>query len=273
MTRRITLLLAFLAAVMLWPLTACAEQEARQRKSSGLGMPTELKRDDTTPRVRVDLVANFALNVDTEGKIAYVRDGDIWTMNADGSDPTQLTDTAEYSEESPTWSPDGKKIAFTRVEEEDSSSASASASASAALPEAPQLFVMNADGSNQPQHLYYSADDPAWSPDGKKLEFASTEFVATHELGRVRISEIYVMNADGSGTPKRLTTAPDNLEAHHSPAWSPDGTKIAFQITQGGEDWGVSMSLTPLPKRAARTNHGHSPGASHLRLGRRTARR
>ena len=56
---------------------------------------------------------------------------------------------------------------------------------------------------------------PAWSPDGRKLAFVS---------GRDGNSEIYVMNADGSGQ-ENLTRQP---ASDSNPAWSPDGRAIAF---------------------------------------------
>ncbi len=57
--------------------------------------------------------------------------------------------------------------------------------------------------------------DPAWSPDGRRIAFASN---------RTGDYEIWVMNADGSGA-TRLTK---DAAADQHPAWSPDGTRIAF---------------------------------------------
>ena len=62
-----------------------------------------------------------------------------------------------------------------------------------------------------------SSYSPAWSPDGTRIAFS-------------RSSDIYVMNADGSGV-TNLTNNSDLLQ--RDPAWSPDGTKIAFSIRTG----------------------------------------
>ena len=58
-----------------------------------------------------------------------------------------------------------------------------------------------------------------WSPDGQKVAFAAIVVLPDRLT-----SDIYVMNADGSGQ-RELT--PDNAQ-ENSPAWSPDGRRIAF---------------------------------------------
>lgn len=63
--------------------------------------------------------------------------------------------------------------------------------------------------------------DPAWSPDGASIAFASA---------REGSFDIYVMNADGTGT-KRLTSSDANDQG---PTWSPDGSRIAFTRSNGG---------------------------------------
>jgi serine/threonine protein kinase len=79
-----------------------------------------------------------------------------------------------------------------------------------------EIYVMNADGSNQTRLTNNPAADdrfPSWSPDGSRIAFASKH-------------EIYVMNADGSNQ-TRLTNNP----AYYSNlSWSPDGSRIAFQF-------------------------------------------
>jgi Tol biopolymer transport system component len=58
-------------------------------------------------------------------------------------------------------------------------------------------------------------DDPAWSPDGKLIAFASD---------REGSFAIWLMSADGSGA-RRLT---NSTATEHDPTWSPDGRFVAF---------------------------------------------
>jgi Tol biopolymer transport system component len=128
-------------------------------------------------------------------KPPYVWAGEVRVINADGSGQRRLAIGFPNS-----WTPDGKKIAFTE-------------------PDKPGLYVVNADGSGQ-RRLVHSAlnQSAAWSPDGQRILFTGDD-----PRKRGRVSEIYVMNADGSGLHKlKLTQRAQN------PRWSSDGEKIAF---------------------------------------------
>jgi Tol biopolymer transport system component len=85
-----------------------------------------------------------------------------------------------------------------------------------------EIYVMNADGSHQVNLTKNGADDvdPAWSPDGTKIAFASDR----HVHGQF---QIHVMSASGTGV-KRLTNVNAGI-GDTTPTWSPDGSRIAFR--------------------------------------------
>ena len=93
-----------------------------------------------------------------------------------------------------------------------------------------EIFLMNPDGKRVRQltrHLQYDSA-PAWSPDGKKITFAS--FRDLHKPKGIIFAEIYVMNPDGTN-PINLTQSPER--ADFSSSWSPDGRQIAFTSDEG----------------------------------------
>jgi TolB protein len=134
---------------------------------------------------------------------------DIYIIDADGSNLRRLTTEGGYY---PTWSPDGKYIAFTRREGDRYA-----------------IWIMNSDGKNQTRLTY--GVEPNWSPDGKKIVFTSDSWPR----------KIGVINLDGSGM-IWLTEPPtivfrDGTSGPATdgfPRWSPDGKKIAFVSNRSG---------------------------------------
>jgi serine/threonine protein kinase/Tol biopolymer transport system component len=97
----------------------------------------------------------------------------------------------------------------------------------------PQIYLINTDGTGL--HIVTNMDEgacqPSWSPDGSQLVFISP-CQARGEFFENAYSDasLYLISADGSGL-KQLTTIPGS---DFDPAWSPDGTRIAFTSLRDG---------------------------------------
>jgi Tol biopolymer transport system component len=138
------------------------------------------------------------------GRIAFDNFDDVWTIDADSTDLRRLT-RSPWPEFDPTWSPDGRFIAY-RSEPHGY----------------PELWLMNADGTGQ-HRLTRDGGFPDWSPDGSMIAYAP----GGGPSGR---SWIAIMNADGSGQ-RRLP----HTDYGEYPSWSPDGKRIAFSSNLSGE--------------------------------------
>ncbi|MDO8735906.1 MAG: hypothetical protein Q7K29_02335, partial [Thermoleophilia bacterium] len=143
-------------------------------------------------------------------KIAFCsnRDGnhEIYVMNSDGTGQTNLTNSTEFSEVDPVWSPDGNKIALTRYQNSNT-----------------EIYVMDADGTNL-VNLTNSGDAEyghAWSPDGTKIAYIRYTGVNNN-------NDIYVMNADG--TEKTLLISDYD---------------VVNYVVDGGLDWSAGTTVPP----------------------------
>jgi len=174
------------------------------------GMAANCDRAGGTPQsVTVQSGGSVTVAVEvtcaTAPQLAISLSLDLYLLKINGTDTVRLTtDVAGHA----AWSPDGSRIAFTSHREGNY-----------------QLYVMNADGSGSRRLTttsQYMADlHPTWSPDSRTIAFK--RWTSGHQA-------VYVINADGTSL-TRLTA--DSIWAG-DPAWSPDGSKIAFDANFGG---------------------------------------
>jgi Tol biopolymer transport system component len=172
--------------------------------------------------------------------------GEIYSMNPDGSDSSRLTQNTAV-DSAPHWSPDGRQIAYHSdrngsfdifVMNEDGSGDSQLTDSVdlEGQPEwspngteivyvrwpaggIPDINLMDADGSNVRQ-VGVQGVEPTWSPDGRRILFQSID------------DDLYVVDKDGSNL-QQLTDDPEIDEAAR---WSPDGTLIVFESARDGNN-------------------------------------
>jgi Tol biopolymer transport system component len=134
------------------------------------------------------------------GRIAFERGDHIYTINPDGSQERLVTRGVD-----PDWSPDGSQITFARDND---------------------IYIANANGSGERRVTTGGRrSDPAWSPDGLKIAFTYDSPDGGWDDLWGNDDDIRVIrSSDGS----EINRPANSGHEERHPAWSPDGTKIAY---------------------------------------------
>jgi dipeptidyl aminopeptidase/acylaminoacyl peptidase len=252
------LLFAGLAGLLAAPGTMAAQQPKRPFLAADA--------------VRLQDVSDPAVSPDGEW-VAYVvrtsevdqdrRQSDVWMARWDGSRAVRLTHTAEESERTPRWSPDGRWLAFLSSRGDTN--------------EAAQLWLLDRAGGEAERitSLEGGVSDYVWAPDGVRLALVVEDaeprdsITAGVDTTRKRPKPIVVdrffFKEDYTGylgprrkhlwvldlATRRLAQLTSGSNDDVLPAWSPDGQTIAFASKRGpdpdrSDDWNL-YALEPSP--------------------------
>jgi Tol biopolymer transport system component len=255
--------LAAMLLVAIWLLTGCSTDSrnaSRERTTTTQTTAAEARHSGNTSEQETTATETTMAGISDSCNIS--KEGATATERPVAEDARLIRLTHMGGAVEPVFSPDGKKIAFVNF------TGGLKISHGQAISQgSPELYVMNSDGTN----VICIAEVGAWgepyvfSPAGSKIAYSVADSRGTYE--------IYVVDAAGLN-PYRLTSKKSFSAS--SPAWSPDGTKIAFGATLaegriGNGEIGIMNSdgtnpinLTNTPPTAYEGNPSFSPNGEKI---------
>jgi Tol biopolymer transport system component len=149
----------------------------------------------------------------------FTNTADVWVKAVDGDELRRLTDTPQFHEAFPSWSPDGRQIAFQRNEGNVSRGV---------------YFVSPIGGSER--KILDTGGNPSWTPDSQAL------IVWGRTPGGVRAIFEHIVD---TGARRQLTSPPPGFTDEYAKV-SPDGTTLAFVRTLEGERRQGAIFVVPM---------------------------
>ena len=204
-------------------------------------------------------------------RIAFTRDGRVWTVDSDGANVTPVTPTGM----SPQWVPNGRALVYSVLDEARSpimltdlatgaqrvltSARNSQDQTPAVSPDGrtvafarisedgTDLFMMPIEGGT-PRRITVgrgrASMQPSFSPDGLRIVFMSD---------RSGITDVYISDADGTNAEVLSTATFGDRSFRTGPDWSPDGRLVAFQSLNGNTKQIMTISLRDQTVRAVAT--------------------
>ena len=148
--------------------------------------------------------------------IAFIRDGRLITMTAGGANETPVPGITGVAEGRPTLSPDGERIAYTRV-----------------VGGRQVIFRANLDGTGE--FRLRAGSHPRWSPGGRNMVFIS----ATGRITTMRVNAGHIFH-------RHLNVRADSVD------WRPDGHRVVF-ASRGGDLFIIRAKHDDVPRRLTNT--------------------